>query len=131
MSGLISEAMLQRHEQVVFAVMIPNFWKRYGDTFVIFKEDNLSAFHQLVTHNVTRNQFHDGDSSWKQTMNMASPTLCQKRLLTDCPTPSYLHFYHISQTNQITSGNTSKCEGPFANMKAAERGVPHPLLELS
>ncbi len=48
-SGLIAEAVLQRLERVVFAVTSPRFWKRYfDDTFVIIKQDNLSAFHQLI-----------------------------------------------------------------------------------
>ncbi len=46
---LIAEAVLQRLERVVFAVISPTFWKRYvDDTFVIIKQDNLSAFHQLL-----------------------------------------------------------------------------------
>ncbi len=48
-SGLIAGAVLQRLERVVFAVISPKFWKRYvDDTLVIIKQDNLSAFHQLL-----------------------------------------------------------------------------------
>ncbi len=33
---------------VVFAVTYPKFWKRFvDDTFVVIKQDKLSAFHQL------------------------------------------------------------------------------------
>ncbi len=49
-SGFIAEVVLQRLEKVVFAVISPKFWKRYvADTFVIIKQDNLLAFHQLLT----------------------------------------------------------------------------------
>ncbi len=48
-SGLIAEAVLQRLERVVFAVISPKFWKSYvDDTFEIIKQDNLSAFHKLL-----------------------------------------------------------------------------------
>ncbi len=48
-SGLIAEAVLQRLERLVFAVIAPKFWKRYAyDTFVIIKEDQVPYFHQLL-----------------------------------------------------------------------------------
>ncbi len=35
---------------VVFAVNSPKLWKRYADDkFVVIKQDNLSAFHQLLS----------------------------------------------------------------------------------
>ncbi len=49
MSGLIAEVVLQRLEKLVFAVISPKFCKLYvDDTFVIIKQDNLSAFHQRL-----------------------------------------------------------------------------------
>ncbi len=60
--------------------------------------------------------------------DMASSTLCQKCLRTDCPSPSPLHFCQSSQTDQVNSGNASKCVGPFANTAAAEPSVPCPTL---
>ncbi len=49
-SGLIAEAVLQRLERAVFAVISPKFWKRsVDDIFVVIKQDNLSAFHQLLS----------------------------------------------------------------------------------
>ncbi len=63
--------------------------------------------------------------------NMASITLCQKRLRTDCPTPLSLQFYYNSQTDKAISGNASKCEGSIANTETAERGLPHPIVGLS
>ncbi len=49
MSGLIAEVVLQRLEKLVFAVIFPKFCKLYvDDTFVIIKQDNLSAFHQRL-----------------------------------------------------------------------------------
>ncbi len=62
---------------------------------------------------------------------MTSPTLCQKLPRTDCPTPSALQFRHSSQTDQVSSGKASNCEGPFANTETEECGVPHPMLGLS
>ncbi len=42
-SGLIAEAVPQRLERVVFAVISPKFWKRYvDDTFVIMKQDIIN-----------------------------------------------------------------------------------------
>ncbi len=40
---------LQKPERDVFAVISLKFWKRYvDDTFVVIKQDNLSAFHHLL-----------------------------------------------------------------------------------
>ncbi len=48
-SGLIAEAVLQRLEIVIFTFISPKFWKHFvDDTFVIIKQDNLSAFHKLL-----------------------------------------------------------------------------------
>ncbi len=49
-SGFLAEEAQQRLERVVFAVISPKSWKRYVDgTFVIIKQNNLSAFHQLLS----------------------------------------------------------------------------------
>ncbi len=46
-SGLFAEAVLQRLERLVFAVIAPQLWKRYAaDTFVIIMKD--PSFHQLL-----------------------------------------------------------------------------------
>ncbi len=48
-SGLIAEAVLQRLEGLVFAVIAPKFWKRnVDDTFFIIKKDQVKSFHQLL-----------------------------------------------------------------------------------
>ncbi len=54
----------------------------------------------------------------------------KKRLRTDCPAPSSLQFCHSSQTDPVTSGNVSKCEGPSDNNETAECGVLHPMFRL-
>ncbi len=47
-SGLVAESVLQRLEKLVFAVIAPQFWKKYvDDTFVIIKKDLVPSFHQL------------------------------------------------------------------------------------
>ncbi len=49
-SGLIAEAVLQRLERMLFAVISPKSSKRYfEDKFVIIKEDILSTFHKLLS----------------------------------------------------------------------------------
>ncbi len=43
---LFAEAVLQRLERLGFAVIAPEFWKRYADgTFVIIKKDRVPSFH--------------------------------------------------------------------------------------
>ncbi len=54
-------------ERCVYFKANTQFWKRYvDDTFVIIRQDNLSAFHQLLNTTLPRNQLHDGDSYRKQ-----------------------------------------------------------------
>ncbi len=55
---------------------------------------------------------------------MASPTSCQKRRRTDCPTPSSLQFRHSPQTDQIITGNASKCEGPTLKQQDMMYHIP-------
>ncbi len=48
-SGLITEAVLQWLERLIFAVIAPKFWERCVDyTFVIIKKDQVLSFHQLL-----------------------------------------------------------------------------------
>ncbi len=56
--GPIAEAILRKLERMVFAVITPKFWIRcVGDTFVIIKEDQVSAFHHLLNNTLPRIHF--------------------------------------------------------------------------
>ncbi len=89
-SGLFAEAVLQRLERLVFAVIAPKFWKGYvDDTFVIIKKDLVPSFHQLLNTTLPGIEF-----TMEKPTNDRLPfldALVQKLPSGDKTTPTYVN----------------------------------------